>query len=371
MKDNLKEEVAEFIPELVHLAGIEGVERFVTFLDQVMPDGVVGLFSVPRTATGSTEALDDMEEAGEVASLGCHNRVNRLPVPAVQRKNNRNQMSALMKKVGWITICCLLLCTAQAADSVRETVPILYINGKRYENVRWGPVNSGKVAVFHNRGVTFVPLADLPTEYQELFNYTPPPDSTPPSEPAADPLDFRQRKFSHNSDPVPAPVSDPVPTVQLRPLRPLPPVSTPYSVSRSDRDWEQYSADRKVKVVYQGKLVDAVAFKQIIGFIGNPGWVEENGIRANGTLFELAEERKDIPKSAPSMVLRPNHWKKTGKVALLKNYKAETEPGVIVRFYAVELPAIADCPLYEVATEPTFEQWQKLRSGKPNISRFR
>jgi hypothetical protein len=263
----------------------------------------------------------------------------------------------------WL-ILCVLLCTAQAGELLSRLV----INNKIYFDVRWGPINNGKVVMFHSRGMLIIPLADLPSEYQDQFGYKPPTNSESQSStptPLPPPLP--------ESTPTPVQPPAPTPTVRLQPLSKLPPIRPPtlsrsyYTASRSrstnDRDWQLYNVARQTKVIFEENLVDAASLTPLVGFIGNPGWLEEDGIRVNGTFFELAEKRKDAPEAPSAMLLRPHLWRKTGTVVFLKNYKPETEADVLVRLYVSEQKPMADHRTFEVATEPTFEQWLKLRNS--------
>jgi hypothetical protein len=59
VKENLEEEVAEFFGEFGVIAGVEGIEDFVGFFDQIGAEGGVGLLTVPGAAAGSAEAGHD------------------------------------------------------------------------------------------------------------------------------------------------------------------------------------------------------------------------------------------------------------------------------------------------------------------------
>ena len=65
VEEDLKEEVAEFFGEFGVVAGVEGVEDFVGFFDEIGAEGGVGLFSVPGAAAGSAEAGHEGGEFGE------------------------------------------------------------------------------------------------------------------------------------------------------------------------------------------------------------------------------------------------------------------------------------------------------------------
>jgi hypothetical protein len=59
VEEDLEEEVAELFGEFGVVAGVESVEDFVGFFDEVGAEGGVGLFAVPRTAAGSAETGHD------------------------------------------------------------------------------------------------------------------------------------------------------------------------------------------------------------------------------------------------------------------------------------------------------------------------
>ena len=107
-----------------------------------------------------------------------------------------------------VAVTLALICSAQAATTIDS---VQTADGKTYQNVRWGPVNAGKVVMFHNRGVTVIPLADLPEEYQAQFGYTPPSEPTPPVTP-------------HKPNPIEptTPRPDPVPQPRREVITPSP-----------------------------------------------------------------------------------------------------------------------------------------------------
>ena len=59
VEEDLEEEVAKFLGEFGVVAGVEGVEDFVGFFDQVGAQGGMGLLAVPGAAAGSAEAGHD------------------------------------------------------------------------------------------------------------------------------------------------------------------------------------------------------------------------------------------------------------------------------------------------------------------------
>lgn len=72
VEDDLQQQVAEFLAQGGMVAGLDGVQDFVGFLDQIVAQRPVGLFAVPRATVGAAEALHDLEEPDEVGSFGGH-----------------------------------------------------------------------------------------------------------------------------------------------------------------------------------------------------------------------------------------------------------------------------------------------------------
>lgn len=61
VEKDLKKEIAEFFGEFGVVGGVEGVEDFVGFFDEVGAEGGVSLFAVPGAAFGSAEASHDRD----------------------------------------------------------------------------------------------------------------------------------------------------------------------------------------------------------------------------------------------------------------------------------------------------------------------
>jgi hypothetical protein len=218
-----------------------------------------------------------------------------------------------------------------------EVIPSLVIDGKLYRDVRWGAVNQGTVVVFHSRGIAMIPVRKLPEEYQALLGPTSP-SPTPPT-----------------PTPVPAPAPAPLPT-------PLPaPLPTPLPPPPRDPDWEAYSRERKEKLVLNDRLVNRSELASIVGFVGAPARVISGSVTVRGTTLELAERKDGVAKPAEELSLRPNLWQRTGKMVLLRNYKSQGEAGILVRVYVVPAEDVEEHKSYEVATEPTFDEYKRLR----------
>ena len=71
VEENLEEKVAEFLGEFGVVGGVQGIEHFVGFLDQVGAEGGVSLLAVPEAAVGRAKAGHDGDKFLEVgADLG-------------------------------------------------------------------------------------------------------------------------------------------------------------------------------------------------------------------------------------------------------------------------------------------------------------
>jgi hypothetical protein len=69
VEEDLEEEIAEFLCEFDVVGGIERVEDFVGFFDEIGAEGGVRLFAVPGAAAGRAEALHDGD--GPLETFSC------------------------------------------------------------------------------------------------------------------------------------------------------------------------------------------------------------------------------------------------------------------------------------------------------------
>lgn len=290
----------------------------------------MGLLAIPRATVRGAQFSHDLEQADQILRLSFHSGWATI-------RHNR----AMAKRIQAMKPFAVFLFTALAvaATMAAELIPKLTVDGKVYYDVRWGPVNQGKVVIFHSRGNAVVPLSSLPPEYQAVLGYHP----LPPA-PAAG---------GTNASVFPR--QDPAAVT---------PVAPPAMVSASSgqgREWEEYHRERGSKLVLNNQLVDRSELQCLVGFVGNPVRIYNDKVKVSGVLLELAERRTDVVQPAHELVLRPNLWQRTGKVVLLRNYKIEGEVGMLVRVFAVPAEDVEIYNSYIVATEPTFEQWKQLR----------
>src|SRR5438477_12302093 len=69
-ENGLEQKMAEFLGQPIPIAGIDGVEDFVGFLQEIGLDCVEIRFAVPRAAAGGAEARHDLEEPRKAGSGG-------------------------------------------------------------------------------------------------------------------------------------------------------------------------------------------------------------------------------------------------------------------------------------------------------------
>ena len=62
MQYHLHEHVAEFLTQMCRIIGLDAVERLVGFLDHVLADALMRLFTVPRAAIGLTQTPDSLHQ---------------------------------------------------------------------------------------------------------------------------------------------------------------------------------------------------------------------------------------------------------------------------------------------------------------------
>lgn len=237
-----------------------------------------------------------------------------------------------------IAACTITITAAYAADILDE----LTVNGVTYHNVKWGPVNNGKVTIIHNKGVANLKLEDLPPGLQTPFPYTP---KAPPDEPPLRPS-YR---------PPPEPTTRPV-------LPPPPPQPKTPEQLRLETEAKEYDVVRATKVLYEGRLVEKNKLTAITGFVRNPD-IEfpPDQDPPTGTWLELAVKRPDAPTVAAQFDLRPGLWKGSGDFALLQDYETDTPTGLLIRVYGTETKRVSGHRAFLIGTEPTFAEWQKLR----------
>jgi len=141
----------------------------------------------------------------------------------------------------------------------------------------------------------------------------------------------------------------------------------PLRSSDRDADWEAYNRDRKTKVVLGNKLVSRSSLTSLVGFLGSPARFSDGETLVRGFVLELASRKAGDNGAAAQFSLRPNLWERTGKKVILRDYKPPLEPGGVVHVFAKRVNSADDYDIYEVATEPSYEQWKQLRFTNVNL----
>ena len=62
VEHDLQEYVTQFFRQFDVILGLNGVEKFVNFLNRMPPQGLVVLLSIPRTAIGSPQGSHDLKD---------------------------------------------------------------------------------------------------------------------------------------------------------------------------------------------------------------------------------------------------------------------------------------------------------------------
>jgi hypothetical protein len=244
----------------------------------------------------------------------------------------------LMKLARCITL--LLFCAGLGFAG--EVIDSLVIDGKTYDGVKWGPVNQGKVVIFHYRGVATVPLDKLPPQYQAQFGY----------HPATNAAATTTNGLTAAVSPAP-----PNPQEQLDALHGQP------VVPMENSDWESYIKDRATKVLLDGRLVERAKLIELTGFlVAGPFRVSDDASSDHPWILNLAERRNDLPSTSHQFELRPGLWQPNGEMVVLLNYSVPAEEGALIRVYASETRQLNGRRAYTVAKEPTFEEWQRLHA---------
>ena len=65
VKDDLQQQIAEFLAKIIVRSGVDGFEDLVGFLDHILLEGSVGLLRVPRASARGTQAVHQRYETGE------------------------------------------------------------------------------------------------------------------------------------------------------------------------------------------------------------------------------------------------------------------------------------------------------------------
>ena len=65
VKEDLEQEISEFLAQIRPVSAFDGVEHFVGLFEGVLADGVEALLAIPRTATLSAQSSHDGDRFGK------------------------------------------------------------------------------------------------------------------------------------------------------------------------------------------------------------------------------------------------------------------------------------------------------------------
>ena len=184
------------------------------------------------------------------------------------------------------TLIAVTLFSLQAAAACESIV----IDGKRYDDVRWGAVTETAVFIKHKNGVGKIPLSKLSPEIQRRFGYdpskvvaSPPAMVPPPSEPGTNaPAVTPPLSPEH---PTPSPSLANTPSAQ----KSLPPPANPHALARQPQPPPKNAAPRESQT-------SAVADKEWLkGYQNSDGSATGNlkefdfGERGSGGALRIAD----------------------------------------------------------------------------------
>ncbi len=210
-----------------------------------------------------------------------------------------------------------------------EVIDSVTIDGKTYESVKFGPVNQGKVVIYHSRGVAIVPLDKIPPEIAPNI-------------------------LGHDTQKVKPMPGQSAPNTARPPLPP--------NRAASPAEQQAFEQDRATKVLLDGKLVEKSRLTELTGFLAYSRVDVKDGDRSFfGAIIELARRKPGSQPVAKNLEMRPGLWERTGQSAVLLNYVPDVEEGLLVRVYGTEIAPITDSRAFVVGRELTFSDWKGLR----------
>lgn len=216
----------------------------------------------------------------------------------------------------WVLVIVL---TSARVVSASEVVPQLVIDGTKYESVRWGPVNQGKVVILHARGSAVVDLDKVPEPYRSRLA----------------PKQAMIRGDSAHARVVQKQMDE--------------------AAAEQAKRQREVEAERARWAVLHGELVLKSELVELVGFVrGRAEAHDGEELVLQGTVLELAERRNPALEIPAHLALRPGLWKPTGERVFLKDYRHRGQVGELVRLWGRPLPeAVAEMRAFEVAREPT------------------
>lgn len=242
-----------------------------------------------------------------------------------------------MRKALYILACflgCGILLVART--DAGEVVSSLVIDGVTYRDIRWGPVNNGKITFFHNRGVqTGVPLEKLPAKYQRQFGHVPSasdrdesmaPPPLPPDHQADSAFARLQRQQAQQR----------------------------YEAELARR--RAVDAHRSKYAVIDDKVVPVSQLTRLVGFLQARAEVQIGQEKLTGYLLDLARLRNPERHIPAELLMRPGLWEKTGEQVFLKEFQTDELLGSLLELYGLETDPILEHRTFVIGTTPTAQQ---------------
>jgi hypothetical protein len=131
-----------------------------------------------------------------------------------------------------------------------------------------------------------------------------------------------------------------------------------------DTAWRMYNEQRATKVMFRNRLVERDSLTPLTGFVlQNTARLSDGSRSLRGGMIELAKYIGDT-NVAMAMSLRPNLWKRTGERVFLQDYEPMEGAGMLTRVYGSEMRRIGSVRVYQIAKEPSYEDWKRLVSGQ-------
>jgi hypothetical protein len=256
----------------------------------------------------------------------------------------------------------------------------LTIDGKNYQNVKFGPANQGKVLIYHLGGVSFVPIEKIPADYGYLiFGYDKEMavvlerlkkeeeqqarEAEARAKAEAEAAAAERAANAGNPNPNRPRRKRPNPAQQDEVPQPQPLPTAEATVSPQQREWEAYEKDRASNLILGGALVPRSSLQQLTGFVVSPHveiTVDDKVYK--GSSIEIATKITDSPAAGGAIDLRPGLWKGTGEVVILLDCVPAEEGGMLVRVYGKPSEPISGKSTFLVGAIPTFDEWKKLKS---------
>ena len=98
VKDNLKENIAQFVPEGIVVFAVDGVQSFIGLFDQIGFEALVRLLPVPGTSVGAAQTGHQLDETIEFGHTGILDKAGA--GPRAEKWRSRTPFSPTTNYVG-------------------------------------------------------------------------------------------------------------------------------------------------------------------------------------------------------------------------------------------------------------------------------